>query len=198
MIAIIIPTLDEAAAADVGRLALVNAGTDARLIVSAGPRRGFTKTVNDGLRQLEPGEDALLLNDDVSGFFFGWLATLERALYRNDRTGIVGPSGKSNTTPSCHGRPGMVGREKVVQVPFWCALIRRACLDDVGLLDEAYIHYGSDNQYCADARRRGWRIVWCKDVYLEHRKHGSKGQRIGDWWKRDRAVLMRRKREQGW
>ena len=50
-IAIVIPTLDAARGADTGKLALLHAGCDARLIVVDGPARGFTKTVNEGLRQ---------------------------------------------------------------------------------------------------------------------------------------------------
>ena len=49
--AIIIPTLDAALGKSTGDLALLSAGMDARLIVVAGPKRGFTATVNDGLVQ---------------------------------------------------------------------------------------------------------------------------------------------------
>jgi hypothetical protein len=189
MIAIVIPTLDREQAEKTGRLALASAGCEARLIVVDGPARGFTKTVNEGLAQLEDGEDVCILNDDVIGFPVGWLRALRAGLYANKRYGIAGPSGKSSTRPACEGKPGMTGLQAVDQVSFWCALLRRECLDVLGHLDERFIHYGSDNEFCHRARKRGWRSVWVKGVYLEHQHHGS-GIR-NQWWKQDRALLKR-------
>jgi len=171
-IAIIIPTLDEEKGQDVGKLALLTAGCAARLIVSAGPKRGFTLTVNDGIRQTAR-EDICLLNDDVSCFQYGWLDTLRRALYSNDTYGIVGPTGSSKTSPMCSAPRGLSGVVSVKKLPFWCVLIKRSLLDGVGLLDERLIHYASDVWYCHQATRRGWKLVWVRDVYLNHRKHGS-------------------------
>ena len=96
MIAIVIPTLDATRGERTGELALQKAGIEARLIVSAGPRRGFTKTVNDGIRQTKNG-DVCILNDDVIEFSSEWLAILHRVLYSNSKYGLAGPSGKSST-----------------------------------------------------------------------------------------------------
>lgn len=189
MIAIVVPTLDTKRAEATGKLALLNAGIEARLIISDGPARGFTKTVNDGLRQLEPGEDVVILNDDIYGFPFGWLAGLHAGLYTKPRYGIAGPSGKSGTAPASGGRRGMRGLELVRQLPFWCVLIRRQMLDEIGLLDERFIHYCSDNEYCLRATRNKWGCVWVKGVYLEHKHHGS-GLRMA-WRDHDQAEFKR-------
>lgn len=191
MIAIVIPTLDAAKGELVGKLALLSAGCDARVIVINGPKRGFTKTVNDGLQQTTD-EDVCILNDDILRFQHGWLKTLQRALYSNARYGIVGPSGKS-AGKSGGGRAGMSGLEIVGQLSFWCVLIRRAVVTDIGILDERFIHYCSDNEYCQRARKHGWLSVWVKEAYLEHKHHGS-GLR-SDWKQHDQHALriLRRK-----
>ena len=187
MTAIIIPTIDIGRAEVTAAMALLNAGTDARVDIVGGEPRGFTATVNEGLARLRPGEDACILNDDITGFPYGWLAALRAGLYAREDYGIAGPSGKSSTRPACEGVPGMVGLEDVVQLSFWCVLVKRTALDALGPLDARFIHYGSDNEYCHRARKQGWRLVWVRGVYLEHRHHGS-GIR-NEWWERDRRLL---------
>ena len=186
MIAIVIPTLDAKRGAETGRLAQLAAGCDTRLIVVNGPARGFTKTVNEGIRQTTD-EDVCILNDDVRGFQYGWLATLQAGLYSKPRFGIAGPGGKSATAPARGGRPGMAGLEAYRQLPFWCVLLRRQMINEVGILDKRFIHYCSDNEYCARARRKNWNCVWVRSVFLKHDHHGS-GMR-SDWAKHDRAIL---------
>ena len=188
MTAIIIPTLDVVHGENTGKLALLTAGMNAHLVVSAGPRRGFTKTANDGIRQTK-NEDICLLNDDVSGFPSGWLATLHQVLYSNPKYGIVGPSGKSSTPPSSTGKPGMHGIQVVNQLPFWCVLIRRKLIDTIGLLDEGFKHYGSDYWYCIQARKAGSLCVWVRGVYLKHQQHGSE---LTTAWKKDHALLSQK------
>jgi GT2 family glycosyltransferase len=187
-VAIIIPTLDEAHGKRTGKLATLSAACQTRLIVVAGPKRGFTKTVNDGLRQLEPGEDVCILNDDVTGFQHGWLATLQRALYSNAKYGIVGPSGKSAAI-SRTGTRHDSGLQKCEQLSFWCVVIKRAVIDKIGILDERFIHYASDNEYCMRAIKKGWQIIWVKDVFLKHVGHGSGLQT--KWKQQDHHELNR-------
>ena len=185
-IAIIIPTLDEERGNATGKLAQLTAGCDTRLIVVAGPRRGFTKTVNEGLRQTTT-EDVCILNDDVTQFQHGWLEALHTGLYSQPKFGIAGPSGKSAGV-SREGHIGMRGLQECSQLSFWCVLIRRATLNAVGLLDEKYIHYCSDNAYCKAARKKGWKCVWVRSVYLEHTHHGSGLQ--GKWKQRDQRLYQ--------
>ena len=189
MTAIIIPTLDATRGEATGKLALHAAGMKARLIVSAGPRRGFTKTANDGIRQTK-NEDICLLNDDVNGFSSEWLVTLHRVLHSNPKYGLVGPSGKSATHPTSTGKPGMRGIQVVNQLPFWCVLIRRELIDTIGLLDEELIHYGSDYLYCIQARKAGWHCVWAREVYLKHQHRV--GGRVAEWSKRDQALFIQK------
>lgn len=186
-IAIVLPTLDAERGAATGKLALLHAGCDARLIVVDGPERGFTKTVNEGLRQTTT-EDVCILNDDITRFQFGWLAALQKGLYSKPRYGIAGPSGKS-AAKSRAGHVGMAGIEELHQLSFWCVLIRREVIEEIGLLDERFIHYCSDNEYCIRAIRNRWKCVWVRGVYLEHQHHGS-GLRNA-WKQHDQRALSR-------
>lgn len=194
MILIVIPTLNKALGEQVGKAALVNAGCEARVVVSHDSHReGFTKTANAGMRQARSGEDICLLNDDVSHFPHGWLRILKRGLYSKPRIGIVGPSGASGTAPMKSGKPGQTGLQVVTQIPFWCALFKREMIDAIGILDEAFIHYASDNWYCRGTMRRArWQCAWVKDVFLVHRKHGSGSQPA--WRKHDHALFHKRMR----
>lgn len=191
-IAIIIPTLDADLAHRTGKLALIHANTTARLIVSNGPARGFTKTANDGMRQAESNEDVCILNDDIHWFLLGWLSTLQRALYSDPRYAIAGPSGKSSTAPVRDGMLGGQGIEEVDNLPFWCVLIKRSVIKRLGVLDEAFIHYASDNHYCARVRKAGLKCIWVRDVWISHQHHGS-GLKF-DWKLHDEEIWERKAR----
>lgn len=195
-ICIVIPTLDKAKGWKTGKLALSKAGckVDVRLIVVHDvKRRGFTATVNEGMRQAKADEDILLLNDDVDGFPQNWLETLHQVLYSDARFGIAGPSGKSKAAPMCDGKPGQKGTQVVRQISFWCALMKRAMIDELGFLDPALIHYRSDNWYCHVMRKRGWKCVWARAVFLKHKHHGSGMQ--GKWRMHDKAIYDERMRK---
>lgn len=193
-IAIIIPTLSKDRGQSTGEMALANKGQcEATLIISHDPNRtGFTRTCNRGIRRAGPDTDICLLNDDVLWFQQGWLATLQRALYSNGKFAVIGPSGGSNTSPMRSGKLGMKGLQAVRHLPFWCVLIKRKVIDQLGLLDERFIHYASDSHYCDRIKKHGWKVMWCRDVFLKHKRHGSKLQ--SKWKKHDQA-LYRRKRK---
>jgi GT2 family glycosyltransferase len=190
-IAIVIPTLDIKRGESIGKTALATAGCQAEVIVSHDPKRsGFTRTCNRGIKRADNGADICLLNDDILRFHHGWLATLQRALYSSPKFGLVGPSGGSNTAPMCAGKLGMSGLKPVKHIPFWCVLIKRKLIDKIGILDERFIHYASDSWYCDCTRKAGFQVVWVRDVFLKHKKHGSKLQSA--WKKRDQALYRRR------
>jgi len=194
-IAIVIPTLNKAKGEDVGKLALATAGClgAVRILVSHDRKgQGFTKTVNQGMKAAKSSEDICLLNDDILKFQYGWLEILRRVLYSNKRFGLSGPSGACGAAPMKNGIPGQVGTQVVKQISFWCVLMKREMLNDLGLLDEAFIHYCSDNWYCCVMRRKGWKCIWAKAVFLGHQKHGSGMQ--AKWRAHDRKEYFRRLR----
>lgn len=195
-IAIVIPTLKKSVGVDTGQQALIAAGCSVpvRVIVSVDKKReGFTRTVNAGIVRADESADICILNDDVTNFQFGWLEQLRRGLYSNSIYGLSGPSGKSAAAPMNSGLPGMMGLQVVEQISFWCVLLKREMLSKLGLLDEAFIHYCSDNWYCHVMNKKGWRCVWVKSVYLEHEHRGSGMQ--SKWRKHDRTLYFKRLRQ---
>lgn len=190
---IVIPTLDQRLGESTGKWALATSLVrGAELVVSVDPGgQGFTKTANQGMRKASVTGDICLLNDDISWFPLGWLARLQAVLYQHPRYGLTAPTGNSGTAPMNKGKPGMFGVQVVEQAPFWCVLLKRALLDDIGLLDESFIHYASDNWYCYQMRKRNWQCAWVKDVYLVHHKHGSGHQQ--SWRARDHQLYHKRR-----
>src|SRR5262245_20758404 len=51
---------------------------------------GFIPGYNQALRLLGPGEDALLLNNDMEILDAGWLGRLQAAAYSSSQAGVVG------------------------------------------------------------------------------------------------------------
>lgn len=191
-ITIVIPTLTLKVGQDTGEMALISSGVaNVELIVVHDKKKeGFTKTVNRGIRDASPNSDICILNDDILEFQYGWLKILRRVLYSNKRYGLSGPSGASGAAPMNAGAPGQAGTQVVKQISFWCVLLKRQMINQIGILDEAFIHYCSDNWYCLWMRKNNWQCVWAKAVFLKHRKHGSGLQ--GKWRTHDRKIYFRR------
>lgn len=55
-------------------------------------------------------------------------------------------------------------------------LIRRAALEEVGLLDEAYWMYAEDLDWCVRFRKAGWSVRYDGRVVAHHLKAGSSGK----------------------
>lgn len=188
---IVIPTLDPARGESTGQLAVVTAGIETRVVVVHDEKRqGFTRTVNEGIRQRRPDEDICLLNDDVTVFHYGWLRILQTALYSASRYGLAGPTGRSKSS-TARAQLGDWGLMEVKMLPFWCVLIKCVVVDKLGGLDEEFIHYSSDTLYCSHARRAGWRCVWAKSVFLHHAFEASGFQT--EWREHDTKVRKRKK-----
>ncbi len=56
---------------------------------------------------------------------------------------------------------------------FACVLIRRAALDEVGLMDDGYFMYFEDADYCRALRNKGWRVVYDPSARVVHLRGGS-------------------------
>jgi GT2 family glycosyltransferase len=201
-IAIVIPSAGIKDAVAVGKQACDLASVETKLIISPDPdQTGFTRTVNRGLEQVPEDYDILLLNDDVEGFYPGWLYELQTAMYGREDIGVIGPSGDCATAPIDTWQVGAgVGLVSVKWFPFFCSLIHRECYDQVGKLDERFIHYASDYVFCDEARYRGWLVIWDRDVVLDHELNGSNRRQA--WAGHDLSLyqltVKRRMREGTW
>lgn len=54
-----------------------------------------------------------------------------------------------------------------------CLMVRRAALDQVGLLDEQYFLYGEELDWCFNAHRAGWTIAVAPEVSATHHRGQS-------------------------
>jgi GT2 family glycosyltransferase len=161
-----------------------------------GRNRGFARAVNEGCR-LSRGDWLLLLNPDVTlpdGFLDGVLRLAEEFDAGESRAGIVGfhlrnPDG---TRQLSSGRfPTLAGTLAGLAVPrarrkyrrlaarrrcraAWvtgcCLLLRRACLEDVGGLDEDFFLYYEDVDLCRRARARGWSVWYEPGLRVVHHR----------------------------
>jgi GT2 family glycosyltransferase len=56
-----------------------------------------------------------------------------------------------------------------------CLMLRRAALDQVGLLDEQFFIYSEEVDLCQRLRRQGWRVYWVPSARVLH--HGGQSTR---------------------
>jgi GT2 family glycosyltransferase/glycosyltransferase involved in cell wall biosynthesis len=160
---------------------------------------GFAVNANRGLR-VATG-DVVLLNNDVIAHK-GWLERLQYWAYRVPRHGIVGPKllypdnriqsagsyrnlgapewfdHRYRFAPSEHGPAnvpwfalGMTGA---------CIYVKRAVIDDIGLLDEGYAMAYEDIDWCLRAWEAGWQVVYYPRASLTHLESVSRGTVAGE------------------
>lgn len=154
---------------------------------------GFTETVNRGM-DCHPDRDVVLLNSDTK-VSLNWLDRLINHAYAASRVATVTPL--SNNASIC-GYPRFLGAEELpngwtpedidktaqainsglnVQVPTgvgFCMLIRRDCLDEVGIFDAAtFPGYGEENDFCVRASRKNWIHLLAGDTFVYHKGAAS-------------------------
>jgi GT2 family glycosyltransferase len=158
-------------------------------LVMGNPRNlGFIATVNRGMR-LDSSRDVVLLNADTE-VFDGWLDRLRAAAYSGSRIGTATPLSNAATILSYplwlqdyHGAleldPAALDRlcaatgQPPLEIPTavgFCMYLRRDCLTQTGLFDEASFGrgYGEENDFCMRAAALGWRHVAAANTYVWH------------------------------
>lgn len=162
---------------------------------------GFAANSNRGLSKVRPDEDAVLLNSDIVAPD-PWLEALQHAAYRFREVGIVGPkllypdgtiqSAGSLRNPDApewwdhrfRGKPEDFGPANVPQPQLamtGAALyVKRACLDDIGLLDEGYGMAYEDIDWCLRAWEAGWQVTYAPGSVLIHHESKTRGMVQGE------------------
>ena len=56
-------------------------------------------------------------------------------------------------------------------------LIRRQCMEEIGLLDERFFIYCEDEDWCFRAKRAGWKVVYNPQAVVVHHKGSSTSKR---------------------
>lgn len=159
------------------------------LLLTNEQNMGFVRTANRGMA-LNPENDVLLLNSDteVAG---DWLDRIVAHADADPRVATVTPM--SNNATIC-SYPEFAGRRTLPQgmtvddmdractvanagrsvtVPSgvgFCMLIKRECLNRIGLFDEAAFGkgYGEENDLCMRAIAAGWRNILALDTFVFH------------------------------
>lgn len=163
------------------------------------PGEGFNfSAINNYGRGFAKGEYLLLLNNDVTPITPGWLGEMVRQAsqpgaaacgamlwYPDDTvqhagiiTGLGGFAGHSHKYHK-RGGSGYMFRLSTVQdlsaVTAACLLVRAACYDEVGGLDEGYAVAFNDVDFCLRLREKGWRILFTPYAELYHHESKSRG-----------------------
>lgn len=157
---------------------------------------GFTRSVNRGLEACDT--DVVILNSDTE-VPPRWLHGLRIAAHSAEDVGTatavsddagafaVPVIGQRNEVPAWLGvdaagrAMARAARWVLPETPTgngFCMYIRRAMLDEVGMLDaEAFpVGYGEENDLCMRAGRAGWRHVVADRVFVRHAKGSSFGE----------------------
>ena len=173
---------------------------------------GFAASVNIGLRAAA-GHDVVLLNSDTM-VPPGWLDELRAVAYGAPDIGTVTPLSNdasilsypnqfdANDIPDLAAavRLNALARRanggSAVEIPVgvgFCLYIKRACLEDVGLLraDVFAQGYGEENDFCLRARALGWRHVAAPGVFVAHVGGHSFGAAARHLRTRNEALLER-------
>lgn len=72
------------------------------------------------------------------------------------------------------------GCRVVDRVSFACTMIRRAALDQVGLLDERFQFYSEDYDWFLRLQNAGWQTIFCPQARIMHHWGASSSQR-SEW-----------------
>ena len=156
---------------------------------------GFVKAVNQGLRA-STADYVVLLNNDTE-VAPHWLERMRAAFTGN--IGIVGPRSQPNGTIS-----GSLPHKTATILPqgdmlvFFCAMISRAVIDRIGILDEQFgVGLGDDDEYCWRAQQAGFDLCYLGDLTIFHHHKVTfrqlyTGPQLGKMgW--DAADILRRK-----
>ncbi|QDU10958.1 glycosyltransferase [Gimesia aquarii] len=149
---------------------------------------GFVATVNKGMG-LSRSRDVILLNSDTV-VVNDWIDRLIDCAYSNPRAGTVTPVSNNATICSfpkfCQENViPKIGVSKLdnifssvnygcsVEIPTgvgFCMLIKRDCLNEIGLFNEEAFGrgYGEENDFCRRAVEIGWENIYCLDTFVAH------------------------------
>jgi GT2 family glycosyltransferase/glycosyltransferase involved in cell wall biosynthesis len=161
---------------------------------------GFAANVNRALRATDAKRDVVVLNSDMEARA-GWLAGLQYAASRGRDVGIVGgkllyPDGsiqfagtvrnlgapewfdhRYRFKPEAWGPAAMTG--SVLAVTGACMYVKRAVIEQIGLLDERYPMAYEDVDWCLRAWQAGFRVMYFPAASLIHHESVTRGTAVG-------------------
>lgn len=130
---------------------------------------GWVRAVNQGMA-LASSRYVCIMNNDTIVKTDGWLSRMIEVAEMDSDIGLVNPNFDTRNETCRAGKP-------FVEVDFcrgYCILIKRAVIDRIGRLDEAYgAGYYDDDDYSVRAIRAGFRCVKANDVFVEHARDST-------------------------
>ena len=146
---------------------------------------GYPYACNQGIKIANKNNDILLLNNDII-VTKNWLINLKRCLYSRKKIGAVGSVSNHQenqqgvtftydnfstmqkiATKNNISNP-LMWEEKVFLIGY-CLLIKRECLNKIGLLDVNYSPgYVDDNDYSIKIALSGYKQYLCHDSFIHH------------------------------
>ena len=169
---------------------------------------GFVASVNRGL-SFDITCDVAILNSDTE-VYGDWIQRLQRTTYSARDIASVTPLSNDGSIASYPRQqspaPDSIAAAKLdrltaltngrkrVEVPVGvghCLFVRRTCLDEIGMLDEATFAkgYGEEVDFCMRARRQGWRHMVGADVFVRHLGAQSFGTRRDALLERSERII---------
>ncbi|HEY8022456.1 MAG TPA: glycosyltransferase [Thermoanaerobaculia bacterium] len=162
-------------------------------VVTLPTNLGFVRGNNAGIAAAAPGNDVVLLNNDLLFSQRDWLARLSACAAGDPKIGVVGcrlvlPDGRllhagTYILPDTLWGQQIGALEKdvgqfsgvreVEGIVFACAYVKREVIDAIGGLALDFESYFEDTDFCLRARAAGFATVVCGDVTLVHDEHGS-------------------------
>jgi GT2 family glycosyltransferase len=182
-----------------------------RMIFNA-ENRGFAAANNQGIAASR-GEVVVLLNNDTV-VPPGLLGRLVRHLERDPSIGLLCPTTnfcgnearvepdytEISGLPAYAARRAAEHRGRVFDIgvaAMYCVASRRAVLDDVGPLDEAYgIGMFEDDDFAVRMRQKGYRVACAEDAYVHHVGQGAfrklSPETYDALWKKNQAYFEKK------
>lgn len=186
---ILVDNASDECESDIVRSWIENGRTDQVRYIRNNRNLGFAGGNNVGI-EASSGEFVILLNNDTE-VLFGWVQRALRHFRLNRNLGILGVStdniGNEGrvTSEVPAGQPWQVdnqerfGLREPILIPartvaFFCVVLPRTTLEDVGLLDEDYgVGMFEDDDYCRRVEQKGLEIGIARDIFVHHEHQAS-------------------------
>jgi GT2 family glycosyltransferase len=178
----------------------------------------WVKAINQGLDLTHHYRHIGLLNNDIE-VSEGWLENMVGILDGNAAVGAVGPVSSNPRDWQCYDRvrdffpdmslpelkeisrtdvPGMASKlrgnpqSRLVggMLAFFCTILRRSMIDEIGYLDEDFndLFLGDDDEYCHRLQKAGYKLALATSTYVAHHS-GSSSLNIPEFEKRQQKAL---------
>jgi GT2 family glycosyltransferase len=160
---------------------------------------GFVKGTNQGMKlAIEDNADYVVLLNNDTEVYDGWLQAMISVAEKHEKIGIVGPLASPshgwqdinnlrkkrpeefsdlpdyNNDPEAYAKiiKNKYGNRSIEVYPvvaFFCTLIKRDLMEKIGVLSEDYgLGFSDDDDYCSRALDAGYKIYLAKDVFIFH------------------------------